>query len=204
MIGIIDYGAGNLKNVYNALSRIGKKSIITSDTGVLENCEKLIIPGVGAFGDGMKGLEERNLIPFINSWVESGKYLLGICLGMQLLFEKSYEMGEHKGLGYIKGEVVPFDIPKSYKVPHMGWNELVINRQDSIVDGITDGEYVYFVHSYHASKMLDENLIAYSEYHIDVPAIVRKDNVIGMQFHPEKSDVTGTRLLVNFLNEQEA
>lgn len=201
MIGIIDYGAGNLQNVKNGLLRLGRESIITDDTKVLEKCEKLIIPGVGAFGDGMDGLRKRNLIPFINSWVDEGRLLLGICLGMQLLFERSFEMGEHEGLSFIPGEVVPFDIPKKYKVPHMGWNELVINRPDSIVDGIRNGEYVYFVHSFHADSVSDENLIAYSEYHINVPAIVRRENVIGMQFHPEKSDVAGMKLLENFLNE---
>lgn len=201
MIGIIDYGAGNLKNVYNALLRLGFDSVITNDKDILSKCDKLIIPGVGAFGDGMKGLVENDLIDFIDNWVEEGKYLLGICLGMQLLFEKSYEMGEHKGLSYIKGEIVPFDIPKEYKVPHMGWNELVINREDNIVKGINNGEYVYFVHSYHADKMNEENLIAYSEYHYKVPAVVRNGNVIGMQFHPEKSDKTGEKLLLNFLGE---
>lgn len=201
MIGIIDYGAGNLKNVYNALLRLGFDSVITNDKDILSKCDKLIIPGVGAFGDGMEGLVENDLIDFIDNWVEEGKYLLGICLGMQLLFEKSYEMGEHKGLCYIKGEIVPFDIPKEYKVPHMGWNELVINREDNIVKGINNGEYVYFVHSYHADKMNDENLIAYSEYHYKVPAVVRNGNVIGMQFHPEKSDKTGEKLLLNFLGE---
>ncbi|WP_294464848.1 imidazole glycerol phosphate synthase subunit HisH [uncultured Anaerofustis sp.] len=201
MIGIIDYGAGNLRNVYNALNRLGFKSVITNDIDILRDCDKLIIPGVGAFEDGMKGLRENDLIPFLKDWVKDGKYLLGICLGMQLLFYKSYEMGEHDGLGFIKGDVVPFDIPKSYKVPHMGWNELVINREDSIVKDITNGEYVYFVHSYHADNMNDEDLIAYSEYHYNVPAVVRHGNVIGMQFHPEKSDKTGTKLLLNYLGE---
>lgn len=201
MIGIIDYGAGNLRNVYNTLSRLGYESVITNDTEVLKNCEKLIIPGVGAFEDGMKGLRENNLISFLNDWVKDGKYLLGICLGMQLLFDKSYEMGEHDGLGFIKGDVIPFDIPKSYKVPHMGWNELIINQTDNIVKDVNNGEYVYFVHSYHADKMNDEDLIAYSEYHYNVPAVVRHGNVIGMQFHPEKSDKTGTKLLLNYLGE---
>ena len=201
MIGIIDYGAGNLRNVYNTLNRLGYESVITNDTEVLKNCEKLIIPGVGAFEDGMKGLRENNLISFLNDWVKDGKYLLGICLGMQLLFDKSYEMGEHDGLGFIKGDVVPFDIPKSYKVPHMGWNELIINQTDNIVKDVNNGEYVYFVHSYHADKMDDEDLIAYSEYHYNVPAVVRHGNVIGMQFHPEKSDKTGTKLLLNYLGE---
>lgn len=201
MIGIIDYGAGNLRNVYNALNRLGFESVITNDINVLRTCEKLIIPGVGAFEDGMKGLRENDLVPFLKDWVKDGKYLLGICLGMQLLFDKSYEMGEHEGLGFIKGDVVPFDIPKSYKVPHMGWNELVINRADNIVKDITNGEYVYFVHSYHADNMNEEDLIAYSEYHYNVPAVVRHGNVIGMQFHPEKSDKTGTKLLLNYLGE---
>jgi len=201
MIGVIDYGAGNLKNVCNALERLGYESVVTNDTKVLETCEKLIIPGVGAFFDGMKGLRDNDLIPFLNNWVKEGKYLLGICLGMQLLFDKSYEMGEHEGLGFIKGEVVPFDIPKTYKVPHMGWNELVINKEDNIVKDVDNGEYVYFVHSYHADKMNDEDLIAYSEYHYKVPAVVRHKNVIGMQFHPEKSDKTGTKLLLNYLGE---
>ncbi|MCR2032053.1 imidazole glycerol phosphate synthase subunit HisH [Anaerofustis stercorihominis] len=201
MIGIIDYGAGNLRNVYNALNRLGFESVITNDINVLRTCEKLIIPGVGAFEDGMKGLRENDLVPFLKDWVKDGKYLLGICLGMQLLFDKSYEMGEHEGLGFIKGDVVPFDIPKSYKVPHMGWNELAINRADNIVKDITNGEYVYFVHSYHADNMNDEDLIAYSEYHYNVPAVVRHGNVIGMQFHPEKSDKTGTKLLLNYLGE---
>lgn len=201
MIGIIDYGAGNLKNVRNALSRLGFESIVTGDIDKLSKCDKLIIPGVGAFEDGMKGLVKNNLTNFLHEWVKEGKYILGICLGMQLLFDKSYEMGEHKGLGFIKGEVVPFDIPGEYKVPHMGWNELTINRYDNIVHNVKNGEYVYFVHSYHADNMNDEDLVAYSDYYYKVPAVVRHGNVIGMQFHPEKSDKTGEKLLLNYLGE---
>ncbi|WP_290771352.1 imidazole glycerol phosphate synthase subunit HisH [Anaerofustis sp.] len=201
MIGIIDYGAGNLKNVRNALSRLGFESIVTGDIDKLSKCDKLIIPGVGAFEDGMKGLVKNNLTDFLHEWVKEGKYILGICLGMQLLFDKSYEMGEHKGLGFIKGEVVPFDIPGEYKVPHMGWNELTINRDDNIVHNVKNGEYVYFVHSYHADNMNDEDLVAYSDYYYKVPAVVRHGNVIGMQFHPEKSDKTGEKLLLNYLGE---
>ena len=198
MIGIIDYGVGNLKNVSNALNRLDKENIITKDINTLKKCEKLILPGVGAFGEGMDGLKESGLDTFLKDWVKSGKYVLGICLGMQLLFEKSYEMGEHKGLNFIKGEVVKFNADLNLKIPHMGWNRLEKNNDDEIIKGM-EREYVYFVHSYLATNLDDKNLIAYANYGIKVPAIVRNENVIGMQFHPEKSDEAGKKLLVNYL-----
>ena len=180
MIGIIDYGVGNLKNVSGALDRLNVENIITDDILKLKKCEKLILPGVGAFMEGMKGLEERGLDLFLRKWVESGKYILGICLGMQLLFDKSYEMGECEGLKFIKGEIIKFSPDINLKIPHMGWNCLLKNNDDDILKNIGK-DYVYFVHSFYASELNDENLIAYADYGVKVPAIVRNKNVIGMQ-----------------------
>lgn len=201
MIGIIDYGVGNLKNVSGALDRLNVDNIITDDISKLEKCEKLILPGVGAFKEGMNGLKERGLDKFLKSWVLSGKYILGICLGMQLLFDRSYEMGECDGLKFIKGEVVKFSSDMNLKIPHMGWNNLEKNHDDEILNELfkSGKDYVYFVHSFYASDLKDENLIAYANYGVKVPAIVRNKNVMGMQFHPEKSDKVGMRLLINYL-----
>jgi glutamine amidotransferase len=197
MIGIIDYKLGNLANVYNAIKKLGYDAIISNDIDILNNCSGLILPGVGAFEDGIKALHEYKLIEFLDDWVSRNNYLLGICLGMQLLFEKSYENGIWEGLKYIRGDIVRFET--KLKVPHMGWNSIALHNNDTIANGIKDGDYVYFVHSYYAKTPNFDDVILYSNYEVDFPAVVRKGNVIGMQFHPEKSSKTGKILLKNYL-----
>ncbi len=197
MIGIIDYGIGNLRNVSLGFDRLGADNFISSDIKKLSSSKALILPGVGAFGDGIEEINNSDIREFLDTWVKSGNFLLGICLGMQLLFEKSYEMGEYDGLGYISGDIKEIKCP--YKVPHMGWNKLVKNQNDPIINGIKEEDYVYFVHSYYGCNMKDENLISYCDYGVKIPAIVKKDNVYGMQFHPEKSSDVGGKLLSNFM-----
>ncbi|MDD2414204.1 MAG: imidazole glycerol phosphate synthase subunit HisH [Eubacteriaceae bacterium] len=196
-IAIIDYDVGNLKNVHTALKDVQLDSVITRDPQVMDDASAIILPGVGAFADAMANLNKYHLLEPLKKNVKKGKMLLGICLGMQILFDESSEDGQHQGLGFIPGKVTRFDVP-GLTVPHMGWNNLVVNREDPIVSGITSEDYVYFVHSYYAVlDHFDSDVVAYAEYALKVPAIVRKDNVIGMQFHPEKSAETGTRLLRN-------
>jgi glutamine amidotransferase len=197
MIGIIDYKLGNLANVHNAIKKLGYESLISNDIHMLSKCSGLILPGVGAFEDGITALYEYKLVDFLNDWVNSNHYLLGICLGMQLLFEKSYENGIWDGLSYIKGDIVRFET--KLKVPHMGWNDVIIHQNDDIVTDIQNGDYVYFVHSYYAKTPNFDDVVLYSNYEINFPAVVRKGNIIGMQFHPEKSSKTGKILLKNYL-----
>lgn len=198
MIAIIDYDVGNLKNVHTALGDVGLEGIITRDPAVVESAEAVILPGVGAFKDAMDHLDAYGLIPVLKEVVAAGKPLLGICLGMQILFDKSYEDGEHQGLGLIPGEIVPFTDP-SRKIPHMGWNNLVVNRDDGLASGISAEDHVYFVHSYYAAPAdFAGDVVAYADYGVRVPGIVRLGNVMGMQFHPEKSGSVGTKLLKNF------
>lgn len=197
MIAIIDYDVGNLKNVYTALKDVDLEGVITRDPKVVDNAEAIILPGVGAFSDAMEHLRQFDLINCLDKNVQSGKTLMGICLGMQVLFDKSTEDGEWAGLGYIPGEIVKFDAP-GLKIPHMGWNNLIINRDDPLVKGIGSEDYVYFVHSYYAQPKSFDDVVAYADYSVKVPGIVRKENVIGMQFHPEKSSRVGTQLLMNF------
>ena len=197
MIAIIDYDAGNLKNVYTALTSIGLDAKITRDPQEIDNAKAIVLPGVGAFQDAILSLKSYDLVEILDKNVKSGKLLLGICLGMQLLFDTSHEDGIHQGLGYIPGEVVRFD-SSQLKVPHMGWNNMVINQSDSIAKGLTHKDYVYFVHSYYARPKNFGDVVAYADYGVKVPGIVRKDNVIGMQFHPEKSAGVGNVLLENF------
>ncbi|WP_026395456.1 imidazole glycerol phosphate synthase subunit HisH [Acetobacterium malicum] len=197
MIAIVDYDVGNLKNVYTALGDVGLSGTITRDKKVLDAADAIILPGVGAFSDAMDNLRKFDLIDTLNDNVKKGKILMGICLGMQLLFDKSYEDGEFSGLSYIPGEIVKFNAP-GIKIPHMGWNNLVINRDSPLVKNIGTEDYVYFVHSYYAKPDSFDDVVAYAEYSVKVPAIVQKDNVIGMQFHPEKSSNVGFQLLTNF------
>ncbi len=196
MIGIIDYGVGNLKNVKTAVSKLGYECIISSNADELKNSAGLILPGVGAFGDSIEMLNKSGLRDFVDRWASDNKYMLGICVGMQLLFERSYEMGIFEGLGYLKGEVVPFERP--LKIPHMGWNQLEIVREDNIVTNVESGDYVYFVHSYYATPD-KEDLIAYTDYGVKAAAIVNKKNLYGVQFHPEKSAQIGEIILKNYL-----
>lgn len=200
MIAIIDYGVGNLFSLNSSLAKIGAESVVSGEKDIIEKAEKIILPGVGAFGDAAKKLRERGLDRLVLDEVTAGKPLLGICLGMQLLFEKSYEYGEHKGLGIIKGEVRPLkERIADLKIPHMGWNELSFTKHSEIFKGLKDGDYVYFVHSYYG-KCADDSLIATTDYGFDVTAAVQNGNVFGVQFHPEKSGDTGLRILKNFVD----
>ncbi len=189
---IIDYGMGNLASVERAFEKIGVDVKISSREEDLRSAKSLILPGVGAFRDAIRLLDESGLSNVIKEEVSKGKYLIGICLGMQLLYDKSYEYGEYEGLGLIKGDIEFLDV--NLKVPHMGWNNLKFNKQDPILKYINEDEYVYFVHSYYAVSD-NQELVAYSNYEKRVPAIVRKNNVYGIQFHPEKSGETGQNIL---------
>ncbi|TCT25485.1 imidazole glycerol phosphate synthase subunit HisH [Melghiribacillus thermohalophilus] len=199
MITIIDYGAGNLKNVKHAFGRLGVQAEIRSDPDTLKQSRALILPGVGAFKDAMDTLSRLNLVEPIKEHADKGKPLLGICLGYQLLYEKSFEDGEWDGLGILKGEVVPF--AHDLKVPHMGWNQLIKNpnRSDPMMKNIGDEEYVYFVHSYFVKPKQEDETLFFTKYGIPFSSASRKEHVIGMQFHPEKSSETGMKLLKNFV-----
>ena len=190
---IADYGRGNLRSLKNALDRIGMETEISSSPQKIMRADSLIIPGVGAFADAMDAMDAAGLTQVIKDFAKSGKYVLGICLGMQLLYEKGYEYGEREGLGLIKGSIRYLDIEE--KVPHMGWNDLKFEKDsDPVLRKIKEGEYVYFVHSYYADSDESE-IVAFTEYGTKIPAIVRQGNIYGMQFHPEKSGDTGERLL---------
>ncbi len=201
MIAIIDYGMGNLKSVRNALNYLGIENKISADPNEIKKADALILPGVGAFPDAMETIEKLGLDKVIKEEVHKGKYLLGICLGMQLLFEKGYEGLEKNGLGLLKGSIVKMkdDKEKNIKIPHIGWNNLNYNKKDTIFNDIDEGKYVYYVHSYFAQGYNDEDLVAYSEYGENkIPGLVRRENVIGAQFHPEKSGSVGLGILKNF------
>ena len=201
LIGIIDYGAGNIRSVQNAIEFLGAKSELVSDADRLKQYSRLLLPGVGAFGKAIQRLRDTNLDNAILEFIASGKPFLGICLGMQLLFKKSYEFGEHSGLGVIDGSIIKFDeskFDKPLKVPHMGWNMAKFTKQSKIVDGLGDSAYLYFVHSYHA--VCDSKFaLAYTEYGYDFVSAVEHENVYGFQPHPEKSHESGLRIIKNFM-----
>lgn len=189
---IVDYGRGNLKSLQNALQRIDMEFKISSNPKEILEADSLIIPGVGAFKDAMNSMKKSGLDKIIVKFAETRKPLLGICLGMQLLYQNGYEHGFTDGLGLIKGSIKLLEISK--KVPHMGWNSLNFKKSDPIIKYIEENDYVYFVHSYYAVSS-NEEVIAYSEYEIEIPAIVRNENIYGIQFHPEKSADIGEKLL---------
>ncbi|MFD0712200.1 imidazole glycerol phosphate synthase subunit HisH [Paenibacillus sp. GCM10027626] len=196
MIAIIDYGMGNLHSVSKAVERLGSEVIVTADPSVIMDADGAILPGVGAFGDAMDNLRSTGLDETARQYAASGKPLLGICLGMQLLFDESEEYGLHAGLGLLPGKVIRFQ--GDYKIPHMGWNRLQFLQESPLFAGL-DAGYVYFVHSYHAKPEKSGDLLAVTEYYQSVTAIVGRDNVYGMQFHPEKSGQLGMQLLQNFV-----
>ena len=199
MLAIIDYGVGNLFSLVSSLKSIGVDAVITSDPKVIENADRLILPGVGAFGDASEKLRLSGLTEIIKNAVEKGTPLMGICLGMQLLFEKSFEYGEHQGLGLLKGNVIGMEgtIPKGLKIPHIGWNSLKFTSTSPIFKYINEGDCVYFVHSFYAVDC-EDSLIATAEYGRDLTAAVQKGNVYGCQFHPEKSGSVGLKILKAF------
>ena len=199
MLAIIDYGVGNLFSLVSSLKSIGVDAVITRDPKVIENADRLILPGVGAFGDASEKLRLSGLTEIIKNAVEKGTPLMGICLGMQLLFEKSYEYCEHQGLGLLKGNVIGMEgtIPKELKIPHIGWNSLKFTSTSPIFKYINEGDCVYFVHSFYAVDC-EDSLIATAEYGRDLTAAVQKGNVYGCQFHPEKSGSVGLKILKAF------
>lgn len=200
MIAIIDYGVGNLFSLKCSLEHLGADAVLTSDTDVIRQADRLLLPGVGAFEDAIRKLRASGLDAVIKEEVARGKPLLGICLGMQMLFEKSFEYGEHEGLGLIPGEVIAMNglIPEGLKIPHIGWNALhFTKRQSKLFKYIKDNDHVYFVHSYFASGC-DGYTTATAEYGIELTASVEKDNVFGCQFHPEKSGTVGLDILRAF------
>ena len=199
MIVIIDYGVGNLFSLSSSFKAIGEETVISGDPEIIKKADKLILPGVGAFGDAAKKLESLGLDNVIKEQALNGKPLLGICLGMQLLFEKSYEYGEHKGLGLISGEVVPMhgSIPEKLKIPHIGWNALHFKAESPIFKYINNSDCVYFVHSFYAQNC-QESLIATAEYGNELTAAVAFGNIFGCQFHPEKSGSVGLNILKAF------
>jgi len=202
MIAIIDYGMGNLYSVSKALERMNADYILTSDQDKLAKADGYILPGVGSFNDAMSILNETGLTQFIQKVVSEGKPLLGICLGMQLLFDESIENGEAKGLSLLPGRVIR--IPESgngesFKVPHMGWNNLTIKNESPLLAGLYSG-YAYFVHSYYVDAADEDTLLATASYSVDVPAVVGRGNVYGTQFHPEKSSELGLAILENYIN----
>lgn len=199
MIAIVDYGVGNLFSLKSSFAAIGVEAVVTKDAEVLCAAEKIILPGVGAFGDAMQKLRDSGLDSVVKEECAAGKPLMGICLGMQMLFDKSLEYGEHEGLGLIPGSVVPIRdvIPADLKIPHIGWNALRIKAESPILKYVSEGDCVYFVHSFYAANC-DENIIATAEYGAELTAAVAKDNVYGCQFHPEKSGNVGLSILKAF------
>ncbi len=198
MIAIIDYGVGNLYSLLGSLRRIGKEAAVTADPEQIRAADRIILPGVGAFGDAMARLRDTGLVPLLLDQAQR-KPLLGICLGMQLLFERSYEYGEHTGLGLLRGSVVPLAevLGPEFRIPHMGWNALRFPKPSPLFRYTREGEYVYYVHSFYATDC-EESVIATSEYGIPVTGAVQSGSVFGTQFHPEKSGETGLGILRAF------
>ena len=203
MIAIVDYGVGNLFSLNCSLRAIGAEAVVTSDPKVLESADKLLLPGVGAFGDAADKLRSSSLGDVVVREAKKGKPLLGICLGMQLLFEKSYEYGEHDGLALIPGEVRPISevVPGTYKIPHIGWNALHFPKQSPLFMQVEEGECVYFVHSF-AAFHCEDAVVATTEYGAPLTAAVQYQNIFGCQFHPEKSGKTGLAILKAFAEYQ--
>lgn len=200
MIALIDYGVGNLFSLKSSLNAVGADVTVTSDPDVIRKADKIILPGVGAFGDAVTKLRSTGLDKVIVDEVRGGKKIFGICLGMQLLFEKSFEYGEYEGLGLLKGKVIAMngEIPAELKIPHIGWNALITKKKHPIFKYINNGDCVYFVHSYYATDC-DDSLLATAEYGKELTAAVALDNVTGTQFHPEKSGEVGLSILRAFV-----
>ena len=200
MLAVIDYGAGNLRSVMHALTHLNAKDVVlVKKPEQLVGADKIILPGVGAFGAGMQQLHMQNLVEPIREAVAQGIPYLGICLGMQFLFEESDEMGTHEGFGILRGKVTRFPEFEDLKVPHMGWNQLQATRESVLLDGIGDNGYVYFVHSYYCVPADENDVLVTVDYGIPFTAAVERDKVYGVQFHPEKSQQVGLQILTNFL-----
>ncbi len=199
MVGIIDYGVGNLFSLRSSFEAVGEQVVVSSEADRLRQMDKLVLPGVGAFEDAANKLRSSGLDQVVCEAAQAGKPLLGICLGMQLLFEKSFEYGEHRGLGLLKGQVVAMDgmLPLSLKIPHIGWNALHKTKDSKLLSRVQEGDFVYFVHSYHAVDC-EPSLAATTEYGIPLTAAVEQGNIFGCQFHPEKSGGVGLSILKAF------
>ena len=199
MIAVVDYGVGNLFSLRSSLEMVGAQSVVTSDAEVIRRADKIILPGVGAFRDAAEKLSASGLREVVISEARAGKPILGICLGMQMLFERSYEYGVHEGLGLLRGEVVGMEgsIPTNLKIPHIGWNALSIKSSHPIFKYVKDGDFVYFVHSYYATGC-DDSLLATTDYGRELTAAVALGNITGAQFHPEKSGEVGLSILRAF------
>lgn len=199
MIAIVDYQMGNLRSVQKAFERLGTAAVISSDPVEVLEADAVVLPGVGAFADAMAELQRRGLVEALKQYIATDRPFLGICLGLQLLFDYSYEDGKHRGLGVLPGEVVRFPSDKGLKIPHMGWNQVQRRFEDPILDGIPDGSFFYFVHSYYAVPEDRSVVLLESDYGGPFCAMVRRGNLYATQFHPEKSQVRGLRLLRNFV-----
>ena len=204
MIAVVDYGVGNLFSLVSSLSAVGADAVVTGDAEVLRRADKIILPGVGAFGDARQKLCDTGLDRVVIEEVKKGKKIFGICLGMQLLFEKSFEYGEHDGLGLLKGNVVPMEgkIPEDFKIPHIGWNALHFKRTSPLFKYLNENDCVYFVHSFYATDC-EDSVIATAEYGNELTAAVQKDNIYGCQFHPEKSGNVGLNILRAFCETED-
>ena len=204
MIAIIDYGMGNLRSVQKGFEKVGHKAIVTSDPATIKDASHIVLPGVGAFPDCMRNLDEKGLLDIVPKVINSGKPFLGICLGLQLLFTESEEFGIHKGLDIIKGRVVKFDFSAQsleashLKVPHMGWNTVAVKRRPPAMEGIDEGAYFYFVHSYYVVPEDEKVVATTTAYGVEFASSIWKDNLFATQFHPEKSQEKGLRILKNF------
>ncbi len=203
MTAIIDYGVGNLFSLKSSMAAIGAEAVVTRDPSVIAAADHLILPGVGAFGDAAEKLKSAGMFSLVQEEAKKGKPMLGICLGMQLLFDRSSEYGSHEGLGLVPGEVREIEgvIPENLDIPHMGWNALHFLKESPLFEGLQEGSHVYFVHSY-AAFDCDAHLLATAEYGVPLTAAVQNGNVFGTQFHPEKSGETGLRILSNFTRLQ--
>ena len=201
MTAIIDYGVGNLFSLKSSMAAIGAEAVVTRDPAEIERADHIILPGVGAFGDAAEKLKQAGMFTFVQELAAKGKPMLGICLGMQLLFDHSTEYGVHEGLGLVPGEVREIEgvIPKNLDIPHMGWNALHFVKESPLFEGLQEGAHVYFVHSY-AAFDCEAHLLATAEYGVPLTAAVQNGNVFGTQFHPEKSGETGLRILKNFVS----
>jgi glutamine amidotransferase len=199
MIAIIDYGIGNLRSVQRGLERAGAETVVTGDPMTIRLADAVVLPGVGAFGEGMAQLEQRGLVLPIDQVISAGKPFLGICLGLQLLFQQSDEMGQTDGLGVFKGCVRRFPETQGLKVPHVGWNQLHIRQQNPLLAGVPDGSFAYFVHSYYVQPSRPDIIVATTDYGLDFASVVARGNVYGVQFHPEKSQSVGAAILRNFV-----